>query len=75
LVIPLVEPCIPAEWDSYKMYYRYRDTLYQIMVTQVHDVDTKSGIILDGLETQGDFILLIDDQQKHYVEVRYTPSS
>jgi cyclic beta-1,2-glucan synthetase len=69
-----IEPCIPPEWDSYKMYYRYRGTVYQIVVTQIHDANTKSNIILDGLECKGNFILLTDDHKKHYAEVTYSPS-
>jgi cyclic beta-1,2-glucan synthetase len=69
-----IEPCIPPDWDTYKMYYRYRGTVYQIVVTQMHDANTKSSIILDGLECQGNFIQMIDDRKKHYVEVKYYPS-
>ncbi|MFO7574907.1 MAG: hypothetical protein R6W67_07095 [Bacteroidales bacterium] len=70
-----IEPCIPSDWDSYKIHYRYRNTVYQIMVTQIHDVITKAKIILDGVECQDNFISLVDDNQKHYAEVKYYPSS
>jgi cellobiose phosphorylase len=70
-----IEPCIPPDWNSYKIHYRYRGTVYQIMVTQIHDVNTKSKIILDGVECQGNYIFLIDDHQNHYAEVKYYPSS
>jgi len=70
-----IEPCIPPEWDSYKIHYRYRETGYQITVTQIHNENTKSKIILDGVECQGNFIFLSDDHRKHYAEVRYNPSS
>jgi cellobiose phosphorylase len=70
-----IEPCIPSDWDSYKIHYRYRETVYQILVTQIHDVIAKSKIILDGVESQGNIIFLINDHQKHYAEVKYCPSS
>ncbi|TFG41130.1 MAG: cyclic beta 1-2 glucan synthetase, partial [Bacteroidia bacterium] len=70
-----IEPCIPSDWDSYKIHYRFRDTVYQIMITQIHDVSAKSKIILDGVECLGNFIFLTDDHQKHYAEVKYCPSS
>ncbi len=28
------EPCLPAEWDSYKINYRFRDTMYFIKIIQ-----------------------------------------
>ena len=68
-----IEPCIPPEWDSYKMYYRYRGTVYQIVVTQMHDANPRSNIILDGLLCQGNYILLVDDHKQHKAEVTYCP--
>ena len=70
-----IEPCIPPDWDSYKIHYRYRETQYQILVTQVHDVKTDSLIMLDGVECQDNFIFLTDDRREHYAEVKYYPSS
>ncbi len=66
-----IEPCIPSDWDSYKIHYRFRDTLYHIMVTQIHDVNTKSKIILDGVESQDNFISLTDDHREHNAEVKF----
>ena len=70
-----IEPCIPADWDSYNIHYRYRDTVYQITVTQFHDVNTNSIIILDGVEFQSGYIYLTNDRREHYAEVKYYPSS
>jgi len=68
-----IEPCIPSDWDSYKIHYRYRDTVYLITVTQVHDVKTELKIILDGVDCQDKFICLIDDHQEHNALVKYSP--
>ncbi|MGB1950684.1 MAG: GH36-type glycosyl hydrolase domain-containing protein [Marinobacter sp.] len=27
-----ITPCVPAQWDSYKVHYRFRDTVYHITV-------------------------------------------
>ena len=27
-------PCLPADWPSFKIHYRYRETVYHITVTQ-----------------------------------------
>lgn len=69
-----VEPCIPPDWDSYKIHYRYRDTQYQILVTRVHDAGTNSVIMLDGVECQGGYIFLTNDRRDHYAEIKYCPS-
>ena len=58
-----------------KIHYRYRDTEYQITVNQIHNSNTHSIIVLDGIECQGDFILLTDDRGEHYAEVNYYTST
>lgn len=64
-----IEPCIPSDWDSYTIHYRYRNTEYHIVVTQIHDGVSKVKVVLDGVASPGDYILLTDDRQKHYAEV------
>ena len=66
-----IDPCIPSDWDSYKIHYRYRETMYHIVVTQNHDGIAKTKITLDGAKCQGNFISLIDDHQNHNAEVEY----
>jgi len=64
-----VEPCIPPEWVSYKIHYRYRETTYQITISQIHE-GNKNQIIIDGTELQGKFIPLVDDRKEHEAEVK-----
>jgi cellobiose phosphorylase len=63
------EPCLPAEWDAIKVHYRYRETTYHITVLQTRDNSAES-VIVDGVEQSGKTISLVDDRQKHLVEVR-----
>ncbi len=73
-------PCIPADWESYKIHYRYRETFYHITVKRVGE---QSGpvirVTLDGVlvsaagsdaagQPQG-MIPLADDRREHHVEV------
>jgi cellobiose phosphorylase len=65
-------PCLPADWASFKISYRYRETMYSITVVQKHDDDDLSGVTsvrVDGLEQSDKAIKLLDDQQEHRVEV------
>jgi len=64
-----IEPCIPYDWDSYKIHYRYRQTIYHIMVNQRHEGNAKFTLIVDGIEYQQKYIRLIDDHQEHQAEV------
>ncbi len=63
-------PCLPADWKSFKVHYRYRETLYHITVLQTHNGSLGSGVTVDGVEQHDNTIPLVDDRQEHMVEVR-----
>jgi cellobiose phosphorylase len=76
-----IAPCIPAHWDSYKIHYRYRETVYHITVRcggekseHVNRVSV-DGAVVEVTDTggtgrpQGKLIPLVDDRREHYVEV------
>jgi Cellobiose phosphorylase len=67
-------PCLPADWKGFKVYYRYRETVYHIAVTQTDAADAaQSGamrVTVDGVERPDNIIPLIDDRRDHAVEVR-----
>jgi len=59
-------PCMPAEWNSVKIRYRYFNTIYQVELMQQ---DTVLKIIIDGNDTNNDHVLLVDDGIEHQVKV------
>ena len=63
------EPCLPAEWDSFMVHYRYRETIYHITVVQTGD-NSGAGVIVDGALQSGKTISLVDDRREHAVEVK-----
>ncbi len=64
-----IEPCLPGEWQYYKMHYIYRDTLYRISVTQISEGNPALVFILDGAECQDKYFRLVNDRQDHAAEV------
>jgi len=54
-------PCLPANWPGFKLRYRYRDTLYRIVV-----VRDEGG----GAAEPVHVIPLVDDRREHLVELR-----
>jgi len=52
-----VAPCLPVDWEAFKVHYRYRETVYHIDVRQTPAQHDKA-------------IPLVDDLKKHWVEVR-----
>ncbi len=60
-------PCLPADWQDFRIRYRYRETMYRIDVTQ-----TPAGpasVTLDGVDQAELSIPLVNDQQEHVVEI------
>ena len=65
-----IEPCLPSDWVSYKIHYRYRETIYRITLTQLHENVSKQTLIVDGVASQNKFIRLVDDRQEHLAEIK-----
>ncbi len=61
------QPCIPADWESFQLHYRYRETFYHITVTRT---GVAQSVMIDGLLQSDGTIHLIDDRKEHLVEVR-----
>jgi cellobiose phosphorylase len=62
-------PCLPKDWDVFKVHYRYRETVYHITVLQTR-AGTGESVTVDGVEQPDTAIFLVDDHQEHSVEVR-----
>jgi cellobiose phosphorylase len=64
------DPCIPEEWSSATIHYRYEDTVYHI--TFVHDRSNEEEIkiILNGEEQNNAVIYLVNDKGEHKVSVQ-----
>jgi cellobiose phosphorylase len=65
-----IEPCLPADWKSFKIHYRYRETFYRITVIQQHEGTSKFSLTVDGTKCQDKFIRLINDNQEHLAEIK-----
>jgi cellobiose phosphorylase len=63
------EPCIPNEWESFTIHYRYKETVYRIRFIQKSGIADSKKITLDGVELPSNRVLLIDDQREHTIEL------
>ncbi|NMM29007.1 MAG: cyclic beta 1-2 glucan synthetase [Glaciimonas sp.] len=64
-----ITPCLPGDWSTYGLHYRYRDTMYRIKVTQSRDQDATDSVKVDGVLQLDGTIPLVDDKQEHAVEI------
>ena len=66
-----IAPCIPADWDAYKIHYRYRDTFYHITIQcSLEKAAHVARVTLDDVLLDSDGLIpLIDDRRDHLVSV------
>jgi cellobiose phosphorylase len=64
-------PCLPVDWETFTLHYRYRDTVYHISVFQTCGTDNKTRVTVDGVERQDDVVPLVNDRLEHAVEIRF----
>jgi len=69
-----IEPCLPADWETFKVHYRYRETIYHITIIQIQGINRDIRITVDGVEQHDEAIPLVDDHKEHSVEVRIVQS-
>jgi len=65
-----VDPCIPKEWDGYKIRYRYGDSLYVLDIENPGHVNQGiAEVKIDG-EVQDDKIIrLVNDGKTHKIKI------
>jgi cyclic beta-1,2-glucan synthetase len=63
-------PCLPWEWETFKVHYRYKETVYHITALQTHAAKNEITVRIDGVEQNDAVVRLVDDRQDHLVEVR-----
>ena len=77
-----IAPCIPSHWESYKIHYRFRETVYHITVKRLAkktgdtirvavDGAVVNKACVDGQGRQQGMLPLVDDRREHQVEVDF----
>ncbi|MFA6557063.1 MAG: glycosyl hydrolase family 65 protein, partial [Candidatus Obscuribacterales bacterium] len=61
-------PCLPSDWQSFKLHYRFRETVFHITCKQVDSADKAIAITLDGNDC-GEYLQLLEDRKDHFVDV------
>jgi cellobiose phosphorylase len=66
-------PCFPADWTSFKVHYRFHETVYHITVLQLSDHDGEMKVTMDGAHCADKTVKLVNDLQEHFVELTFAP--
>jgi cellobiose phosphorylase len=65
-----LEPRMPVSWTTFKIHYRYRQTVYHITIIRHADASSMGNLLtLDGREIPGTTLPLRDDQLEHHAEL------
>ena len=62
-------PCLPADWKSFLLHYRYRETFYHITVTRAGPGCGVVSMAVDDHVQSDRAVLLVDDHKEHFVKV------
>ncbi|MBX3370936.1 MAG: protein ndvB, partial [Nitrospira sp.] len=62
-------PCLPKEWATFKVHYRFRQTMYHITVRQSGTDQQAMSVTVDGMQQADQTIPLVDDRREHSAEV------
>ncbi|MEO6958848.1 MAG: cyclic beta 1-2 glucan synthetase, partial [Burkholderiaceae bacterium] len=65
-----IEPCVPNDWKSYKISYRFGESVYVITVQQQAGTEVVPRLLLDGIAQDTSFIALVDDGVEHRVQMQ-----
>lgn len=63
-----IVPCVPKEWTSFKIEYRYKDSVYHITV--IRDMNSKEiTTLVNGTKQADNMIQLSGDKAEHNVQI------
>jgi cellobiose phosphorylase len=62
-------PCLPGDWKSFRLHYRYRETFYNITVTRTGPGSDVVSVTVDGQVQSDRTVHLVDDQREHFVQI------
>jgi cyclic beta-1,2-glucan glucanotransferase len=65
------KPCVPKQWESFKLIYRYKSAVYHISVTQKNGGE-EMVVTVDGVKQENKVITLTDDGAEHHVQISLT---
>jgi cellobiose phosphorylase len=64
-----IDPCMPEEWNEVTVNYKFKTSMYHIVIKQRNPDSRNVSLTLDGEELIEDFITMEDDGRGHEVEV------
>jgi cellobiose phosphorylase len=65
-------PRLPKSWTTYKIHYRYRQTVYHITISRLEAGAAEADqLLLDGEALAAKTVPLVDDRREHFIELKF----
>jgi cellobiose phosphorylase len=64
-------PRLPKAWNSMKVHYRFRQTVYHITFTRWTDITSVPPAKLDGQAVTAGLLPLTDDRREHWADIPF----
>ena len=64
-----IEPCIPNEWECYFIQYRYKSSIYNIKIKNIHKTNKVQKMIINNVEVKEKYVKLQDNNKINEIEV------
>ena len=64
-----LNPCIPKEWESYFIQYKYEESIYNIKVKNINKTNAVEKIIVNNVEIKEKQITLQDNKKINDIEI------
>jgi cellobiose phosphorylase len=64
------KPCMKPGWQGFELSYQHGATTYDIAVLLQSNSEESAELLCDGKRLQTAYLKLVDDGQRHSIEVR-----
>jgi cyclic beta-1,2-glucan synthetase len=64
----IIKPCLPPDWERCTLHYRYRETVYHLLYTQLPE-GRDVRVTVDGEPQPDGSVTLADDRREHFAEI------
>lgn len=65
----VIEPCIPKEWESYTLKYKYKEAIYNINIYNTENQSTKIKTVYVDNSLQESNVVLLQDIGEHRIDI------
>jgi cyclic beta-1,2-glucan glucanotransferase len=63
------KPLLPSTWNTFKVHYRFRETIYHITLSRTSNGNTETAVTVDDVVQHDTYIPLVDDHKEHRAEI------